>query len=135
MGDLLRLVLRAVATAWLVAIAPRELASTLTRLVPRLVDGVGWMASGLIAARMLVVVLGIVVGRQLWHRSAHVLRPVLVWAAADLGTLALVLASRALPSNRAPGDGLVAWLGYAGAALLVIVAAQMTQDAARDADH
>lgn len=113
------------------AIAPLELASTLTRLLARVPDGLGAAALGLVAARVLVVVVGILVGRQLWHRSAHVLRPALVWAAADLVTLALVLASGALPNSRAPGDGLVAWFGYAGAALVVIVAAQMTQDDAR----
>lgn len=119
------------ATGWLVALAPLELATTLTRLMGRLGDGLGGAAIGLVALRVIVVVVGILVGRHLWQWSAHVLRPALVWAVADLGTLALVLASGVLPGNRAPGDGPIAWLGYAGAALVVIVAAQMTQDAAR----
>lgn len=130
MTDVLRLALRLAAAAWLLALAPLELASTLTRLTTRPTDGLGWQAIALLAARILVVVVGIVLGRQLWQRSTSLQRPALIWAAADLGTLALVLASGALPTNRAPGDGLVAWLGYAGAALLVIVAAQVTEETA-----
>lgn len=130
MADLLRHSLRLAASAWLLLIAPLELASTLTRLLSRLGDGIGLVAIGLVVVRVLVVVVGILVGRLLWQRSAHVLRPALVWAVADLGTLAMALASHALPSNRAPGDGLVAFAGYAGAALIVVVAAQMTADAA-----
>ena len=118
-----RAVLRVVALAWLLVAAPLELATSLAGLVSRSPVHLGLPAHGLIASRVLVVALGLVLGRQIARRATG-LRPFARrWAVADLGTLAIALASDAVPSSRAPGDALLVWGTYALAALLVVAVA------------
>lgn len=121
--------MRVVALAWLLAGAPIELATALAGLLrPGAVPSLGAGALVLIVSRILVVTTGLVLGRQLLQRQAG-LRPLAWrWAAADLATLAIVLASARLPSNRAPGDAPLVWLAYATAAAFVIVAVAPASD-------
>jgi hypothetical protein len=112
-----------VAIAWLIVIAPIELASTLAGLLARPVRGPGAVAVAMIALRILVTAGGLVLGQRVAQRSGGTRAVALAWAVADLGTLALVLASGRLPSNRAPGDAPLVWGIYAVAALIVIAAA------------
>jgi hypothetical protein len=118
-----RAIARIVAIAWLIVIAPVELASTLAGLVARPVPRPGAVAVAMIALRILVTAGGLVLGQRLAQRSGGTRAVALAWAVADLGTLALVLASGGLPSNRAPGDGPLVWGIYAVAALIVVAAA------------
>ena len=114
--------LRVAALVWLLVAAPLELATALARLVARPSDQLGIVAYGLVAARVLVVAVGLVLGRQIAQRKTG-LRPFAWrWAAADLGTLTLALASTALPSSRMPGEWPVVWAAYAVAALVVVAA-------------
>jgi hypothetical protein len=127
MRDLLRSVLanlgRAAALAWLLIIAPLELATSLAALIARSPAAIGAFGLALVAARVLVVASGLMLGRHLAQRTPG-LRPFAAgWAAADLGTLALAFTIDALPSNRVPGDAPLVWASYAAAALLVYLAA------------
>lgn len=108
-------------------VAPIELATTLAGLVARPVATVGAVGVALIGLRVLTTAGGLMLGRHLLQRGAGARRFALVWAAADLCTLGLVLASAQLPSNRAPGDGWIVWLAYAAAALVVVVVAREPQ--------
>jgi hypothetical protein len=115
--------LRVAALAWLLVAAPLELASALASLVSRSSAELGVIACALVVARVIVVALGLVLGRQIAQRATG-LRPFAWrWAAADLGTLALALASTALPSSRMPGESPVVWAAYAIFAVVVVAAA------------
>lgn len=113
-------VLRVAALVWLLLLAPLELATTLAALTSRpVVPAV--LGLILVAARVATVATGLVLGRHLLQRHLAPRPLAMAWAVADLGTLALVLATRALPSNRLPGDAPWVWLTYAAAAALVLV--------------
>ena len=118
----MRPVARLLAIVWLCAVAPLELASALSALIgsPARRSAVD---VAVIAMRIAVVAGGLVLGRGIVQRADGLRRAALLWAAADLGTLALVLASRTLPSSRAPGDAIVVWGAYLVAATLVVLAA------------
>ena len=117
-------VVRLAAIAWLLLLAPLELASTLSGWLARMPGPSAWSAVVLIALRLLVTAVGVTIGRGLLRHDVGDVRGwAVVWAAADLGTLAVVLASGALPSNLMPGDAPMVWLAYAVAALVVLVAA------------
>ena len=105
-------------------IAPIELATTLAGQLSRPDVFPGAMGTGLIAMRVLVTAIGLVVGRHLSQGNPAARTLALAWAVADVGTLALVLTSTALPSNRVPGDGPFVWLAYATAALVVVAASR-----------
>jgi hypothetical protein len=92
----------------------------------------GASATTLIALRVLVTAGGLVLGRRLVSGATGVRPAALGWAAADLGTLALVLTSGLLPSNRAPGDAPIVWAVYAMAALVVIAASSSTAPPGRE---
>ena len=109
--------------AWLVVLAPAELASTLSRLLSARASDLGVIAMTLIALRVMITTGGLMLGRRLATSRTSVRRLALIWAAGDLGTLAVVLASGLLPSNRAPGDAAIVWCAYAAATLVVIAAA------------
>jgi hypothetical protein len=78
----------------------------------------------LVLARVLVVALGLILGQRLAQRAGGLQAFAWRWAAADLGTLALVLATNALPTNRPPGAGRVVWVTYGALALAVVAAAR-----------
>jgi hypothetical protein len=118
-----RLALRLVAIAWLLAAAPIELATALAGLVRAGATPVGAAGLALVGSRILVVAAGLVLGRQLLQHQPGTRSLAWGWAAADLATLAVVLASARLPSNRAPGDAPLVWVAYAIAAGIVIAAA------------
>ena len=108
---------------WLLVLAPIELATTMAGLISAPASPLGLVAATLLAMRVLVTAGGLMLGRRI-AAAAPDIRPVaLLWAAADLGTLALVLASGTLPSNRMPGDAPIVWMVYAFAAVVVITAA------------
>ena len=118
--------MRVAAVAWLMVIAPIELAATLAGQLTGPGAAPGAVGIALILARVMVTATGLMVGRHL-ARGNLVARTVApAWAAADLGTLALVLTSATLPSNRAPGDGPIVWMAYAAAALVVVVASRLS---------
>jgi hypothetical protein len=118
-----RVVARIAAVAWLMLLAPAELATTLARLTSSATVPPGLVAAALVGVRVLVTAGGFMLGRQLASRTPGVRTAALAWAAADLGTLAVALASARLPTSRAPGDGPIVWGVYAFAALVVVVAA------------
>jgi len=124
-------VLRVAALAWLLVIAPVELATTLTTLItgPRAVPGAA--VAGLVLCRVLVVTAGLMLGRRLLRPDEDTRVFARVWACADLGTLAMVLASDSLPTNRRPGDAPLVWLVYAAAALAVVVSSPSPAESAR----
>lgn len=111
------------ALAWLLVIAPLELAASLASLLSRPVESLGLTAAVLVAARVLVIAAGLVLGRRLAQRASGLRGFAVRWAAADLGTLAIALATAAVPSSRAPGDAPIVWMGYALAAIVVVAAA------------
>lgn len=114
---------RLLAVVWLIVAAPLELASALASLLSGPSPRVGVAAGLLVAARVAVTAAGLMLGRRLLQRNTDARGLALAWAVADLGTLGIVLASGAWPSNRMPGDEPLAWLGYAVAAAVVLVAA------------
>jgi hypothetical protein len=130
MGDLLRrsgrALVRVAAVAWLMVVAPIELATTLAGLVSRPDAPPGTAGTALIVMRVLVTAIGLMVGRHLVYGNPAARTLALPWAAADVGTLGIVLASAVLPSNRAPGDGPVVWAAYAAAALVVVAASRLS---------
>ena len=97
--------------AWLMVLAPAELAATLARLIAAPAGELGLGAATLIALRVLVTAGGLMLGRRLASGATGIRPAALAWAVADLGTLALVLTSGRLPSNRAPGDAPIVWAG------------------------
>jgi hypothetical protein len=123
MHDLLATVARRalwlLAVAYLCLAAPLDLAMSLTGLIsgPTPVAPLGLL---LITGRIVTVAIGLVLGRRLAQHAGGTRPFALAWAAADLGTLAAVLASGLLPSSRAPGDAALVWAGSAVAALVVI---------------
>lgn len=123
---------RIAAVAWLMVLAPAELAAALARAIVAPSAGMGLVAAALIALRVLVTAGGLMLGRHLLARRP-VIRFALTWAVADLGTLALALASDWLPSSRMPGDAPIVWGLYAVAALVVIGAVAATAPAQRTA--
>lgn len=115
-------VLRVAALGWLLLLAPLELATTLATLASRpVMPAVPGLA--LVASRVAAVATGLVLGRHLFQRHPASRSLAMAWAAADLGTLAVVLATRALPTNRLPGDAPWVWLTYAAAAAVVLAVA------------
>jgi len=131
MGDLFRRNVRTLARIsaclWLLVLAPAELATTLARLISGPPSHPGAVGAVLITSRVLVTAGGLMIGRQLATGADDVRRAALAWAAADLATLVLVLASARLPSNRVPGDAPLVWGVYAFAALVVIAASPTSQ--------
>lgn len=114
--------MRVAALAWLLVIAPVELASTLAASLsgPGPVPGVAGI--GLVLCRVLVAAGGLMLGQRLLRHDEETRGFACAWAGADLGTLAIVLASGGLPTSRRPGDAPLVWLVYAAAALLVVIA-------------
>jgi len=126
-GRAWRFGVRLAAAAWLLVIAPIDLATTLAGLMSGAQDTIGPIGLALVGLRVIVTALGMMLGRGLAGRPADtgtsMTTTSLAWALADLGTLASVLASGSLPSNRAPGDAPFVWLAHAVAAGVVILAA------------
>ncbi len=123
--------MRLAALLWLLVIAPIGLATTLAGLVSGAQDPVGPIGLALVGLRVLVTALGMMLGRRLARGPGYTVTSAttvaLAWAIADLGTLASVLASDTLPSNRAPGDAPLVWLAHAVAAVVVIIAASLAR--------
>lgn len=103
-------------------LAPVELATTLTALLTGPAAAPGIVVLLLVVCRILVVAAGLMLGRRLLRADEETRVFARAWACADLGTLAIVLASGGLPTNRRPGDAPLVWLLYAAAALVVVVA-------------
>ncbi len=115
--------LRFAAAAWLLVLAPLDLAVTLARLATRSASTPAGLAVALIAARVFVSATGLVLGARIVQRTPGI-RPVAYrWAVLDLVTLALALATTALPTSRVPGDAPFVWLVHAVAAVAVVRAA------------
>jgi hypothetical protein len=132
---MIRLVVRFTALAWLLAVAPLELATAMTGLLRASAPPPGALALALIGSRVLVVATGLVLGQRLLQRQRGLQWLARGWAAADLATLAFVLASAPLPSNRVPGDAPLIWMAYAAAAAVVIAAASAAPAMPRREPH
>lgn len=103
---------------------------SLARLISSPVT-LGLPATVLVGARLVVVALGLILGRRLAQHTDGTTRVAVAWALADLVTLAVVLATGVLPSSRAPGDAPIAWAGSAAATLLVVAASALADRLAR----
>lgn len=114
---------RAVALTWLLAVAPFELASALATLASGPWTPLTPSGAAIIAIRVAVTAAGLVLGRAVLARRADVMAFAVAWAVADLASLAVVLATRLVPTNRAPGTGVTVWLVYLAAAAVVTMAA------------
>jgi len=64
-----------------------------------------------------------VLGRRLAARETDLVPAAILWAAIDLATLALVLATDVVPNSRPPGWAPVVWAGAAALATAVVLAA------------
>ena len=117
--------MRLAAVLWLLVVSPLDLATGLARLLSR-PGPLPPLAIALVLLRLLVAALGLVLGQRLVQRASGLLAFAWRWAAADLGTLAAVLATGALPTSRPPGTGPIVWVVYAGLALLVVAAARVS---------
>lgn len=115
--------MRGTALSWLFVLAPIEMATTLARLTSMGLTSVGTTGVALVVARALVVTAGVVLGRQLWQRESGARPLAIAWAVGDLVTLAIVLASSALPTSRPPGAAPMVWLAYAAMAGIVLAVA------------
>ena len=104
--------------------APLELATALTGLATGPAGSIGGFGLALAFARGLAVAVGLIVGRQIMQRADTAASLARTWAVADLGTLALVLATDVLPSNRLPGTGLLVFGLYATLAIVVLLVAR-----------
>lgn len=125
-GDLAR----PVALVWGGLLAPFELASALSALLSRPPAHLSWQAVALVGGRVVAAVLGLLVARQLLQRDPETGRLARRWVVLDLVTLALVLTTATLPSNRLPGTAWQSWTVYAMLDLSVLLAAQRLRDAA-----
>lgn len=105
-------------------VAPLELATTLTGLVTGPSSRVDAAAVVLILSRVVVAAVGLLVGRRLIQPDAATRGLAPRWALADLVTLAILLATGVLPSNRLPGTAPLVWAGYALLDGLVVIAAR-----------
>ncbi|WP_110171974.1 hypothetical protein [Luteitalea pratensis] len=132
LGRQWRPIARIAAVAWLLVLAPAELAATLARLISAPAGEPGFGPATLIALRVLVTAGGLMLGRRLVSGATGMRPAALAWAVADLGTLVLVLTSGRVPSNRAPGDAPIVWAVYAMAALVVIAASSSTAPPGRE---
>lgn len=112
--------MRGAALSWLFVLAPIEMATTLARLTSMGPTSIGTTGVALVVARALVVTAGVVLGRQLWQRESGARPLAVAWATGDLVTLAIVLASSALPTSRPPGAAPLVWLAYAAMAGMVV---------------
>lgn len=116
----MRGLLRNLAIAWLVVLAPADMATTFVRLLPRLLGDASHVALVLlVAARLTTVAVGTVVGVALWRRDPAAQALSRIWVPAECLTLALVWSTTIVPTNRAPGTLLPLVVVYVGMAALV----------------
>ncbi|MGI8673590.1 MAG: hypothetical protein ACR2LU_13405 [Luteitalea sp.] len=113
------------ALLWLLVLAPLDLSVILVRLLSAVTP---WRlpAVALISGRVAAVALGMVLGRRLAARETGLGSVAVLWAAVDLATLALVLATDVVPTSRSPGWAPVVWATAAGLAALVVLAAWLS---------
>ena len=97
---------------------------TLTGWIAGPTRGLGATGMTLLITRIMVVALGLIVGRQLPQPEPATRRLAMRWAGADLVTLAIILATDVVPSNRFPGLAPFVWVGYALLDGLVVLAAR-----------
>ena len=117
-------VVRLLGLAWLVAIAPAELAASLTSMLAGPSSPWRWADAGLVVLRVAVTALGLRLGVRWFQDGALPLPTVVSWAVADLVTLTLVLATGRLAANRMPGSGPWILAVYGLGAAVVVVGAR-----------
>lgn len=96
-------VLRGIAVAWLLVVGPLNMASTVSRLLPRLLDQPAVALLALTAARACAAALGVAVGLSIVRAAPGVATLSAAWVALEVSTLALVWFTDVVPSNRPPG--------------------------------
>jgi hypothetical protein len=127
---LIRAGLRIVALVWLLAIAPADLAVTTGRLLPRLTADPDLALAAVIAARGLAVALGMAIGLGIWRRQSASSGLAALWALLELGTLAIVLGSPIVPTNRLPGTVPLIATAYVALVAVVLAAVRTTDEVA-----
>ena len=98
-----RAAVRAIALAWLLVVEPLDLASTVSRLLPRLLDQPGPGLLALTAARACVAALGVAVGLTILRSAPGTRSLATAWVVLEVVTLALVWTTNMIPTNRPPG--------------------------------
>jgi hypothetical protein len=127
---LIRAGLRIAALVWLLAIAPADLAVTTGRLLPRLTADPDLALAAVIAARGLAVALGMAIGLGIWRRQSASSGLAALWALLELGTLAIVLGSPIVPTNRLPGTAPLIAAAYVALVAVVLAAVRTTDEVA-----
>jgi hypothetical protein len=120
---------------WLLVVEPVSLALTLDRALPRM-SAFGLAAWTLVAARIVLVGVGIAVAGRLRTRDDGAWRAVALWACGAIGATLLQRLWPELPTNLAPSEArLVAIAAVVRDAVLALVAARIARaDAAVAAD-
>lgn len=96
-------VVRGIALAWLLVVGPLNLAATVSRLLPRLLDRPTIALLALTAARVCAAALGVAVGLSIVRAAPGVRALAAAWMALEVATLALVWFTDVIPTNRPPG--------------------------------
>lgn len=96
-------VVRGIALAWLLVVGPLNLASTVSRLLPRLLDQPTIAMLALTAARAGAAALGVAVGLSIVRAAPGVRGLAAAWMVLEVATLALVWLTDVIPTNRPPG--------------------------------
>lgn len=96
-------VVRGIALAWLLVVGPLNLASTVSRLLPRLIDQPTMAMLALTAARACAAALGVAVGLSIVRAAPGVRGLAAAWIVLEVATLALVWSTDVIPTNRPPG--------------------------------
>lgn len=112
-------VVRGIALAWLLVVGPLNLASTVSRLLPRLVDQPTVAILALTAARACAAALGVAVGLSMMRVAPGVRTLAAAWIGLEAATLALVWSTDVVPTNRPPGLLVPTIVVYATLAALV----------------
>jgi hypothetical protein len=98
-----RVATRTLALLWLLVVGPLDLAATVSRLLPRLVDQPAYGLLALTAARACAAALGVAVGLSITREAPGTRSLGLAWLALELTTLLLVWTTEIVPTNRPPG--------------------------------
>lgn len=114
-------VVRMLALTWLLVVGPADLATTVARLLPRLMAEADPLLLIAVVARAMTAAVGVATGLGVLRRLADVWPLAIVWAALEAMTMAVVLFTTVVPTNRLPGTAplIAALYGLVIAAVLV----------------
>jgi hypothetical protein len=118
---------RIIALVWLLGVGPLNLAATISRLLPRLLDQPSPALLLLTAARVCTAALGMAVGLTILRASPGVRPLAIAWLALESVTLALIWGTDVIPTNRPPGLLVPTVVVYAFLAALVWTTARRSR--------